>query len=141
MAGAAKCWGAGTQGQIGDGNSADSTMPVQVKNLTSGVSQVVTNQTNSCALMSNSGIKCWGYPIFGMGYGDSAPALPWAEPVDITGFKTGIKSIALGAGHLCALYNSGSVQCTGNNYYGELGDNTQTEATTPVTVFGFDPNP
>ena len=39
---------------------------------------------------------------------------------------TGIAKIATGNGHTCAVTTSGNVKCWGLNFYGQLGDNSNT---------------
>ena len=46
-------------------------------------------------------------------------------------------SIALGSGHSCALLTNSAVMCWGWNYYGQLGDGTTTDRTTPAEVSGI----
>ncbi|MEM4461028.1 MAG: hypothetical protein QXY70_02735, partial [Nanopusillaceae archaeon] len=43
-----------------------------------------------------------------------------------------------GESHTCALLSNGSVACWGYNYYGQLGDGTNTNRATPVNVVGID---
>jgi hypothetical protein len=45
-------------------------------------------------------------------------------------------SIRLGVSHSCVLNNSGAVKCWGDNFFGQLGDGTTTDSTTPVDVNG-----
>ncbi len=45
-------------------------------------------------------------------------------------------TIAVGAGHACAVLKNGSVQCWGRNESGELGDGTTNASSEPVTVGG-----
>jgi alpha-tubulin suppressor-like RCC1 family protein len=44
---------------------------------------------------------------------------------------------SLGAAHTCALLADGTAKCWGNNYDGQLGDGTNTNKNTPVTVSGL----
>ena len=48
-----------------------------------------------------------------------------------------IASIATGALHTCAVTTSGGVKCWGYNAYGQMGDGTTTNRTTPVNVSGL----
>ncbi len=46
-------------------------------------------------------------------------------------------SVATGRGHTCAILTSGQVVCWGNNFYGELGNGTNSPSKTPVSVTGL----
>jgi alpha-tubulin suppressor-like RCC1 family protein len=48
-----------------------------------------------------------------------------------------IASIAGGSSHTCTLLNSSAVKCWGVNYEGQLGDGTEMQRLTPVTVSGL----
>ena len=45
--------------------------------------------------------------------------------------------VAAGNGQSCALLVNGTVECWGDNYYGELGDGTLTSRSTPAAVYGL----
>ena len=58
--GGVKCWGNNMYGQLGDGTTTNSNVPVEVMGLSSGVVEVAASNFSSCALMTDSTVKCWG---------------------------------------------------------------------------------
>ena len=57
--GGVKCWGGNEYGQLGDGTTTESHVPIDVSGLTSGVSVLALGTLHTCAATS-SGVKCWG---------------------------------------------------------------------------------
>ena len=53
-----------------------------------------------------------------------------------SGLLSGIASIAAGESHTCALSTTGAVYCWGDNFAGDLGNNSGTESNVPVQVVG-----
>ena len=133
--GGVKCWGVNEYGQLGDGTTTDRLTPVEVSGLTSGVQAITLVSGHTCVLTTEGGVKCWGYNYYGqVGDGTSNSRL---TPVDVSGLTSGVKSIATGGAHTCALTTSGGVKCWGWNEWGQLGDGTTIERWTPVDVSGL----
>jgi alpha-tubulin suppressor-like RCC1 family protein len=116
-------------------------VPVRVTGLT-GVTAITAGYEHTCALLSGGTVDCWGWNDHGQ-LGDEtstyfyndAPYFP--TPVEVSGL-TGVMAISsTGDVHTCALLIRGAVECFGQNYWGELGDGTTTDSSTPVQVLGL----
>ena len=59
-AAAVECWGNNVRGQLGDGTNTQSSVPVQVVGLTSGMSTVSVGTEFACALSLAGEARCWG---------------------------------------------------------------------------------
>ena len=131
-AGAAKCWGFNSSGQVGDGSNTTRSVPVDVSGLGAGVAAVSTGFQHSCALTSAGTAKCWGYNTYGqLGDGTSTGK---NVPVDVSGLGSGVIAIHSGGNHTCSLMSTNAVKCWGINTYGQLGVSGITSSNTPVDV-------
>lgn len=134
-AGGAKCWGANTSGQVGDGTNDTRTTPVDVSGLTSGVEALATGGLHTCAVTGAGGAMCWGHNADGE-LGDGT-FLDSNVPVDVSGLTSGVAAIGLGYNHSCAVLDGGGVRCWGRNPYGQLGNGTTAPSALPVGVLGL----
>ncbi len=127
--GAVRCWGAGSFGRLGYGNTddiGDDEIPASAGDVDVGgtVTQIAAGSAHTCALLDRGAVRCWGAGSFGrLGYGntddigdDETPAS--AGDVDVGGTVT---QIAAGGAHTCALLDTGAVRCWGLGGLGKLG--------------------
>lgn len=138
-AGGVKCWGYNYSGQLGNNSTADSSAPVDVFGLTSGVAKVYFDKSgaHACVIMNSGGAKCWGTNSSGE-LGDVSK-INKSTPVDVFGLTTGVASLSLGARHTCALTVAGGVKCWGYDAYGQLGNDASiSDSIRPVSVQGLD---
>jgi alpha-tubulin suppressor-like RCC1 family protein len=163
--GTVKCWGDNTYGELGDGtstgpqtciagSSACSTTPVAVSGL-SGVSAIAASEAHTCALLSGGTVDCWGDNEAGeLGDGTStgpqtcSGAACSTTPVAVSSL-TGATAIGTSFLGSCVLRSGGSIECWGDNQYGDLGIGTSTGpqtctagsavpcSTTPTPVSGL----
>jgi alpha-tubulin suppressor-like RCC1 family protein len=79
--GAAKCWGEGYNGGLGDGVGEDqSSVPVPVVNLTN-ITAIAAGASHLCALLSTGNVDCWGFD--GAGQVGNAGADPNVNPTPL----------------------------------------------------------
>jgi alpha-tubulin suppressor-like RCC1 family protein len=128
--GTAWAWGYNLQGELGNGTTTSSPVPVQVSNLT-GVVAVAGGANTGYALRSDGTAWAWGSNNFGdLGNGTSAGSL---VPVQVSSL-TGVVAISGGNYDGYALRSDGTVWAWGANYAGQLGNGTTTGSPVPVQV-------
>jgi alpha-tubulin suppressor-like RCC1 family protein len=141
-AGAAYCWGFNGNSELGDGTTADSSVPVAVD--TSGalagkrLTQISTGDTEACAVDSAGAAYCWGDNEWGeLGGGIPAHDSDVPVAVDTSGVLAGktITQVTAGVLSACALDSAGSAYCWGDNQLGELGNNSTARQYSPVAVY------
>ncbi len=141
MAGHAYCWGEGDYGELGDGNTNNSTLPVAVD--TSGVlagqslSQIAVNTWNACAVSQAGAAYCWGDNSYGqLGNGSSVEGSDVPVAVDASGVLSGVKltQATVGYQQVCAEDAGDAVYCWGGNGEGQLGDGSTISSSVPVVV-------
>ena len=133
--GGVKCWGRNDYGQLGDRSSTNRSSPTEVTGLTTGVAIVAVGDTHSCAITTGGAVKCWGRNNFGQ-LGDGS-VVDKNEPTNVPSLTSGIVAVAAGASHTCALTTAGGVKCWGYNNYGQLGDSSNVDRSSPVDVTGL----
>jgi alpha-tubulin suppressor-like RCC1 family protein len=123
-------WGYNAYGELGNGSTTKSTVPVAVSGLGSGVRSVSAGISHALALLNDGTVKAWGANEDGqLGIGnDSGPETCSFEPcstkpVSVSGLS-GVTAVSGGGAHNLALLSDGTVMAWGGNGSGELGTGT-----------------
>ena len=124
------CWGKNNMGQLGDGTTSDSNIPVKVRSIGDmkygKIIDIFTAQHHSCVLTqlgSNKKVYCWGSNEDGqLGNGSSGAGNYSSVPVEVGGTLAGkdVTSIG-GTGDVSCAIVSGKIYCWGRNNMGQLG--------------------
>jgi alpha-tubulin suppressor-like RCC1 family protein len=131
-------WGDNEQGQLGDGSTVNSTVPVQV--LMQGAQAIAAGFDSSLAVGSDGRVYAWGdnsngqlgngtttgpQTCAGEACGTSPRGVSLPGGVAATAVSEGVEvSLALGS--------NGRVYGWGNNSYAQLGDGSRVSSSTPV---------
>ena len=135
-------WACGSNGygQLGDNTTTDKWTPVQVSNITDVVA-IACGDAHSLFLKSDGSVYSCGQNTYGqLGIGNN---LDKKRPTqlnslsDIIGIAGGGGSVLGGGAHSLFLKNDSTVWSCGYNFYGQIGDSTQVNRSTPVQVSGL----
>ncbi len=130
-----RCWGANFEGQLGNGETVHSHIPVAVVGLTN-VTAIGGGESHMCAVVSGGALRCWGDNYAGQ-LGDGTTSLH-STPAAVQGLGGPVVHVAGGRSHTCAILQSGTVQCWGDNSGGQLGNGKRgVNSYTPVNVVGL----
>lgn len=127
--GRVRCWGRGTFGQLGYGNSqniGDDESPVFAGDVPVGgvVTALAAGLNHTCALLEDASVKCWGLGSAGaLGYGSTVNIGAVDTPAAVGAVDLGGRAVQIAAGdlHTCALREDGAVLCWGFGTGGRLG--------------------
>jgi alpha-tubulin suppressor-like RCC1 family protein len=130
------CWGENSSGRLGNNSTTNSSVPVQVSNLASGVTAIAAggSSSHSCAVVSGGAAMCWGRNVWGQ-LGDNSTNSS-SVPVQVSNLASGVTAIATGNVHSCAIVN-GAAMCWGRNDEGRLGDGSNNNSLVPVSVLNL----
>lgn len=104
------CWGAGSEGQLGQAGSTSHYLPVRVPDITDAVA-VSAGSGFTCALHRNGEVSCWGANDLGqLGEGATGAGRYWLQRIDRVYDAVAISS---GADHSCAIRRGGFLSCWG----------------------------
>lgn len=136
--GAAFCWGANGDGQLGTGNTSPQTRPARVIRTGLDVQAIAVGTSHSCMLNRFGRALCWGRNTNGQ-LGDTTTQ-PRSTATPVEGLGRNLRAIAAGGDHTCALNTAGRALCWGSNWAGQLGNGNTNDRAVPTRVQSLGPN-
>jgi len=136
------CWGINSSGQVGDGTTISTIVPVKVVQAEGGllnktVTAVSVAGSGTCAIATGEAY-CWGAGgRLGNGASqNSSVPVKVTQAAGVLAGKVVSKIEAGNNGHVCAVASS-ELYCWGNNSNGQLGNGSTTQSLLPVKVAGL----
>jgi alpha-tubulin suppressor-like RCC1 family protein len=134
--GAAYCWGAGSNGKLGNSGTTGTGSPVAVVAPTGGntlsFSRLAAGGSFTCGITVEGSAYCWGYGGNGQ-LGDGTTTTTQTTPVLVSGGLVW-SNISAGNNHICAMTSSGTAHCWGNGADGRIGNNSFVSLRVPNQV-------
>ena len=131
-------WGVNIDGVLGDNTIVKKSSPVQT--VAGGINwkQVVCGVRNTAAIKTDGTLWIWGSNPYGQS-GDNT-TISRSSPVQTIAFGTNWKQVSCGIYHCAAIKTDGTLWNWGYNYFGQLGDNTITNRSSPVQTIAYGTN-
>ena len=127
--------GQNSSGQLGDNTTIRKSSPVQTIAGGTNWSSVAGGVYHTAAIKTDGTLWTWGTNAFGQ-LGDNT-LIHRSSPVQVVGFATNWSSVACGYYSTYALKKDGTLWAWGFNGYGQLGDNTIANKSSPIqTIAG-----
>ncbi len=131
--GTVEAWGYNYSGQLGNGNTTNSNVPIPVNGLI-GVVGVAAAEFNSLALKSDGTLWAWGENGNGqLGNGTTSNS---DLPAQVPGL-TGVVAAGVGFADAVALKSDGTVWAWGYNGAGQLGIGSTTDSPVPLPLISL----
>lgn len=129
----AYCWGRNWTGQLGNGTTIDSSIPVLVSGGLTFTSLAVGGDF-TCGLTQQGQAYCWGMSGSWGALGGSTTAEQYVPAISAAGLA--FSSISTGLEQVCGVTTTGAAYCWGRGENGVLGQGVLANSLTPVLVSG-----
>ncbi len=126
-------WGYGSFGQLGTNATTDKSTPVTTFAGGTNWKQVAGGLSHCAAIKTDGTLWTWGYGSFGQ-LGTNTTTNK-STPVTTFAGGTNWKQVSGGNNHCAAIKTDGTLWTWGRGTAGQLGTNTATDKSTPVTTF------
>ena len=119
--GSVACWGQNNHGQLGDNTTTNRPIPIYPYLPAGSLAvSVAVGPFNTCAILENSSLYCWGHNGYGrLGIGVTGGV--YTTPMFVEG-PTNIVDLSVNYDHTCGLSENGSISCWARGKYGQLGN-------------------
>lgn len=130
-------WGINDTGQLGDSSSASicRSSPAAVVGGFIDWNVASAGQNHNVAVRTNGTAWSWGDGSFGV-LGNNSVFVPFSSPVSVVGGFTDWCAVSSGSCHNAAIRTNATAWSWGLNFYGQLGDYSTTNRSSPVSVVG-----
>ena len=141
-------WGQNIQGHLGNGNTTNSSTPINISTLPSSllkdvkITAIACGDSHSMAIDENGNVWTWGQNTYGQlgNMTTASSTTPNPNPINISALSghpfnyVKITAIACGSGHSIAIDENGNVWAWGNNLMRQLGNGSTTDSSTPINI-------
>ena len=127
-------WGSGGNGRLGINDASDKSTPVTTFAGGTNWKQVSGGNALTAAIKTDGTLFTWGLATLGrLGNGITTGAI--STPVTTFAGGTNWKQVSGGGSHCAAIKTDGTLWTWGNGGNAQLGTNSTTDKSTPVTTF------
>jgi alpha-tubulin suppressor-like RCC1 family protein len=126
-------WGSGSVGRLGNLSTTNRSTPVTTSAGGTNWKQVSGTSSNTAAIKTDGTLWTWGNGGYGI-LGNNA-AIDRSTPVTTFAGGTNWKQVSCGYEHIAAIKTDGTLWTWGRGNYGQLGNATINNRSTPVTTF------
>ena len=128
-------WGYNNIGQLGDNSTTAQCTPVSILGNKKTFCTLIVGGSNTVGIDYTGQVWTWGSNSSGQ-LGDNSISNQ-CTPVSILGNRKTFCKINLGNQYMIGIEHDGRLWSWGDNYYGQLGNNTTRDKCTPISIFGI----